>query len=113
MLYEVITLIFVIANIVYPVIYSVAYNGEQIKKLDIAFVDMDNTASSRQMRRMIDATEGLNIAYEPGSLDEAKQLFYESKVKGVVSIFRDHGYRRLRTRARLKFVLKAWRNNFV
>ena len=28
--------------------------------------------------------------------------------KGVVSIFRDHGYRRLRTRARLKFVLKAW-----
>ncbi|MFV0287789.1 MAG: nitrite/sulfite reductase [Demequina sp.] len=28
--------------------------------------------------------------------------------KGVASIFRDHGYRRLRTRARLKFVLKAW-----
>ena len=28
--------------------------------------------------------------------------------KGVVSIFRDHGYRRLRTRARLKFVMKAW-----
>ncbi|MFV0634046.1 nitrite/sulfite reductase [Demequina sp.] len=28
--------------------------------------------------------------------------------KGVISIFRDHGYRRLRTRARLKFVVKAW-----
>ncbi len=28
--------------------------------------------------------------------------------KGVVSIFRDHGYRRLRTRARLKFLVKAW-----
>ncbi|MFW7414620.1 nitrite/sulfite reductase [Demequina sp. SO4-18] len=28
--------------------------------------------------------------------------------KGVVGIFRDHGYRRLRTRARLKFLVKAW-----
>lgn len=28
--------------------------------------------------------------------------------KGVVSIFRDYGYRRLRTRARLKFLLKEW-----
>ncbi|WP_304524081.1 nitrite/sulfite reductase [Demequina globuliformis] len=28
--------------------------------------------------------------------------------RGVVSIFRDHGYRRLRTRARLKFLVKAW-----
>ncbi|MDN4478050.1 nitrite/sulfite reductase [Demequina lignilytica] len=27
---------------------------------------------------------------------------------GVIGIFRDHGYRRLRTRARLKFVVKAW-----
>lgn len=27
---------------------------------------------------------------------------------GVVGIFRDHGYRRLRTRARLKFLVKEW-----
>jgi sulfite reductase (ferredoxin) len=27
---------------------------------------------------------------------------------GVCGIFRDHGYRRLRTRARLKFLVKAW-----
>lgn len=27
---------------------------------------------------------------------------------GVAGIFRDHGYRRLRTRARLKFLVKAW-----
>lgn len=28
--------------------------------------------------------------------------------KGVTSIFRDHGYRRLRNRARLKFLVKKW-----
>jgi len=27
---------------------------------------------------------------------------------GVIGIFRDHGYRRLRTRARLKFLVKEW-----
>ena len=28
--------------------------------------------------------------------------------RGVVSIFRDHGYRRLRNKARLKFLVKDW-----
>ena len=28
--------------------------------------------------------------------------------EGVVSIFRDHGFRRLRTKARLKFIVQAW-----
>ena len=27
---------------------------------------------------------------------------------GVISIFRDHGYRRLRTKARLKFLMAEW-----
>ncbi|GAB3118819.1 sulfite reductase SirA [Streptomyces calidiresistens] len=36
-------------------------------------------------------------------LDEVADVF-----EGVVSIFRDHGYRRLRTRARLKFLVADW-----
>ncbi|MCX3059308.1 nitrite/sulfite reductase [Streptomyces beihaiensis] len=36
-------------------------------------------------------------------LDEVPDVF-----EGVVSIFRDYGYRRLRTRARLKFLLADW-----
>lgn len=37
------------------------------------------------------------------SLDEVPEVW-----KGVVSIFRDHGYRRLRNRARLKFLMADW-----
>jgi sulfite reductase (ferredoxin) len=37
------------------------------------------------------------------SLDEVPEVW-----KGVVSIFRDHGYRRLRNRARLKFLVADW-----
>ncbi len=36
-------------------------------------------------------------------LDEVPEVW-----RGVVSIFRDHGYRRLRTRARLKFLMADW-----
>ncbi|RFU85035.1 nitrite/sulfite reductase [Streptomyces triticagri] len=36
-------------------------------------------------------------------LDEVPDVF-----EGVISIFRDYGYRRLRTRARLKFLLADW-----
>ncbi|MGW3954951.1 nitrite/sulfite reductase [Streptomyces sp. NPDC004752] len=36
-------------------------------------------------------------------LDEVPDVF-----EGVISIFRDHGYRRLRTRARLKFLVADW-----
>lgn len=81
-----IILIFIIANVIYPVIYSVAYNGEQVKELEIAVVDLDNSSSSRQIRRMIDATEGLAVFCEPGGLEEAKALFYQSKVRGIVLI---------------------------
>ncbi|MGW4686376.1 nitrite/sulfite reductase [Streptomyces sp. NPDC004244] len=37
------------------------------------------------------------------SLDEVPDVY-----EGVISIFRDHGYRRLRTRARLKFLVADW-----
>ena len=37
------------------------------------------------------------------TLDEVPEVW-----KGVVSIFRDHGYRRLRNRARLKFLVADW-----
>jgi ABC-2 type transport system permease protein len=77
-------LIFVIANIIYPVIYSVAYKQEQVKEIKVALVDLDKTSSSRQLQRMIDATEEISISYETTGLEEAKDLFYQSKVQGIV-----------------------------
>lgn len=80
-----ILLVFVIANIIYPIIYSIAYEPNQIKNVSIALIDNDNTAVSRQLSRMIDATEGIQVTYKPTSLDKAKDLFYTSKVHGIVS----------------------------
>ena len=79
-----ILLIFVIANIIYPVIYSVAYKNEQVKEVKVAFVDLDKTFASRQLQRMIDATEGIAVSHEVTGIEEAKKLFYQSKVQGIV-----------------------------
>jgi len=82
-------LIFVIANMVYPILYSLAYSKEQIKDVELALVDLDKTSTSRQIIRMLDATEGVKITEEQGSLEEAKEMFYQSEVNGIVLIPKD------------------------
>jgi ABC-2 type transport system permease protein len=81
-----IILIFIIANIAYPILYSIAYSNEQIKEVEMAVVDLDKSQSSRQFCRMIDATEGLKNTLFTGDLGEAKEQFYSGKVKGIVLI---------------------------
>jgi ABC-2 type transport system permease protein len=77
-------LIFVIANVIYPLVYSIAYKNEQVKEVKVALVDLDKTSASRQLQRMIDATEGISIGYEVTGLEEAENLFYYSDVQGIV-----------------------------
>jgi ABC-2 type transport system permease protein len=84
-----IILIFVIANVAYPILYSIAYSNEQIKDIDMAFVDLDKSQSSRQLCRMLDATEGLKNTVNIGNMDEARELFYQGKVKGIILIPKD------------------------
>ena len=79
-------LLFVIAMFIYPLLYAIAYEKETIRDLPVAIVDLDHSSTSRQLSRMIDASEQLNVVCKPGSLKEAEQLFYDSKVKGVLLI---------------------------
>jgi ABC-2 type transport system permease protein len=79
-------LIFAIAMVIYPVLYSLGYCKETIREIPVAVVDLDHSQLSRQYGRIADATEQLQVAYKPGSLKEAEKLFYEGKVKGVLLI---------------------------
>jgi len=79
-------LIFMIALVIYPLLYSIAYEKEVVRDIPIAVVDLDHTALSRQISRMADATEQLKLTYKPQSLKEAEQLFYQGLVKGVLLI---------------------------
>lgn len=57
--------------------------------LPLAVVDEDNTATSRQLVRWIDATSGLRIAARPMTVDEAWSRLRGGKVYGVVFVPRD------------------------
>jgi ABC-2 type transport system permease protein len=76
-------LLFMVALVIYPLLYSVAYQKEVIRDIPVAVVDLDHTALSRQASRMADASEQLLVAYKPVSLIEAKNLFFNGKIKGV------------------------------
>jgi len=79
-------LLFVIAMVIYPLLYAIGYEKEIVRELPIAVVDLDNTSTSRQYSRMADATEQLKVTCKPGSIKEAEQLFYNGDVKGVILI---------------------------
>ncbi len=79
-------LLFMVALVIYPLLYSVAYQKEVIRDIPVAVVDLDHTALSRQASRMADASEQLLVAYKPVSLIEAKNLFFNGKIKGVLLI---------------------------
>ncbi len=82
-------LLFIVAMIAYPLFYSIGYNGEVLRNLPVAVVDLNHSNLSRQYSRMLDATEQINVICKPGSLKEAEQLFYDGKINGIVLIPED------------------------
>ncbi|MEI7492384.1 MAG: ABC transporter permease [Bacteroidota bacterium] len=79
-------LIFIVAVIVYPMLYSVGYINQTIRDIPVAVIDQDNSSLSRQYTRMLDATEQLSVNSRPVSLKEAEQLFFQGTIHGVVLI---------------------------
>jgi ABC-2 type transport system permease protein len=82
-------LLFIVAMIIYPIVYSIGYSGEVVKDLPVAVVDLNHSSLSRQYSRMLDATEQIHVICKPGSLKEAENLFYEGNIKGIVLIPED------------------------
>lgn len=74
------------ASIIYPIVYSIAYKENVIREMPVAVVDLDNTSSSRQISKMIDATEKLQVITKPPSLNEAEKLFWKDENKGIILI---------------------------
>lgn len=82
-------LVFFIALIVYPLIYSLAYEKETVRDVPIAMVDLSHSNISQKYTQMIDESEELKVAFRTGSMKEAKSLFFEGTVKGIIVIDAD------------------------
>ncbi|MEI6277351.1 MAG: ABC transporter permease [Prolixibacteraceae bacterium] len=79
-------LILLIAVWVYPLVYSIAYQSNVIRNIPMTVVDRDNTALSRQLIRMVGATQEMEVKQETGDFKEAEELFGDGDSKGIILI---------------------------
>ena len=77
-------LVLVLALLIYSTLYSLAYGTQVLRNVPIGVIDMSNTSTSRQLINTFNAGPNVYVAYEPGDMDEAKHLFYDREIYGVV-----------------------------
>lgn len=83
-------LFFVGLPLAYPIVYTIIYNTEVVDSVPVAVVDHCRTATSRELVRKINATPEIEVyAYAPNMAD-AKQMWAERKVFGVLEIPADY-----------------------
>ena len=85
--YDIGILLFVIAMpIFYPLLYVYVYTQEVQRDVPIAVVDADNSPTSRQFVRNLDATPEVGVVAHCTSMAEAKQLMEREEVYSIVVI---------------------------
>lgn len=84
-------LFFFFLTFAYPVIYTIIYNPEVLENIPIAVVDKDRSVQSRELSRMIDATQGMEVFNTVPNMQDARQLMNEKKVYGILEIPADYG----------------------
>lgn len=82
-------LVMVFAVFFYSLFYPMPYGREVITEVPVAVVDLDHTPLSRELTRMIDATEEVSVTGMPRTPAEAQRLFMDRTVYGVVVIPQD------------------------
>jgi ABC-2 type transport system permease protein len=79
-------LLFLVANFAYPLVYSCAYMNEELQDVSVCLVDKDNTKSSRELIKYLDASSELKVSESAISMKEAMIQFEKGKVNAVFRI---------------------------
>ena len=86
-----ILMFFVVLPLMYPVVYTLIYNPEVVREIPIAVVDHDRTAMSRTLVRDMSASPTFVIYDYVPDMHEAKDLFAQNKVFGILEIPENYG----------------------
>ena len=81
---EGVLIFFIIVPLLYPLVYSWAYDNEVVRDVPVAVVDLSNSHISRQFIRRCDASPEVKVAYHCTSIDEARQLVGHQVVRGIL-----------------------------
>jgi ABC-2 type transport system permease protein len=85
-----VTIIFLVATLIYPPIYNAIYRNETITNMPIGAVDQCNSKQSDELLRKIDATPEVNIVAHYSSLAQARKAFDKHLIRGIVYIPTDY-----------------------
>lgn len=83
-------LFFIALPLAYPIVYTLIYNPEVVRDIPIAVVDNCRSQQSRELARMADATEAMEVAGYAASLSEARRWMDEKGVYGIMVIPQDY-----------------------
>ena len=84
-----VVVIFIVATLVYPLLYKAIYWNEQITDVPVAVVDLSQSAESRTFLHHWNASPDIRLTHTCNSIAEAEQLLREQKVPGIVYFPRD------------------------
>lgn len=79
-------LFFVFLPLAYPVIYSLIYNPEVVRDVPLVIVDHDRSATSREMARMLDATQEAWVIGYATDLNEARDAMARQDAFAILEI---------------------------
>ncbi len=77
---------FIVAPLLYPLLYGFIYNNETVKEVPMVVVDNSNSDKSRQFIRLCDAARDVKITGKCANMEEAKQILKEKEAYGIMLI---------------------------
>lgn len=83
-------LILVFALLIYATVYSLAYGAQVLRNVPIGVVDESRTSTSRSLTETFNAGPNTYVAYDPADMEEARELFFQRKIYGIVYIPSDY-----------------------
>lgn len=81
-----IILFFMFLPLAYPIIYSLIYNPELVKNVDMVVVDHDRTPLSRELVRKMDACDQAHVIGYATDLNEARHAVNSHKAYAILEI---------------------------
>lgn len=79
-------LFFVFLPLAYPIVYSLIYNPEVVRDVPLVVVDHDRSARSREMVRMLDATQEAWVIGYADDLNEARKAMASQDAFAILEI---------------------------
>lgn len=79
-------LLLVVAVAVYAVYYPLPYMHQTVSKIPVAVVDLDGSKMSRELVRMSQSTQSLDIVAVYNNMDSAEVAMAETRVYGIMRI---------------------------